>query len=71
MTKLLNTGAWLIDGTRLIEDNEEGRKVLPEAAGCPLPAKEDAAKETIAYGILEAHNTSGNMEELKKVLKNM
>ncbi|MBR0382465.1 MAG: hydratase [Eubacterium sp.] len=65
MTKLLNTGAWLIDGTRLIEDNEEGRQVLPEAAGCPLPAKEDAAKETIAYGILEAHNTSGNMEELK------
>ena len=28
-------------------------------------AKEEAAKNTIAYGILEAHNTSGNMDSLK------
>ena len=27
--------------------------------------KEEAAKNTIAYGILEAHNTSGNMDSLK------
>ena len=27
--------------------------------------KEEAAKETIAYGILESHNTSGNMDNLK------
>ena len=30
-----------------------------------VPAKEDAKKQTIAYGILEAHNTSGNMEKLE------
>ena len=34
-------------------------------AGPYAPSKEEAAKGTIAYGILEAHNTSDNMEKLK------
>ena len=34
-------------------------------AGPDAPSKEEAAKGTIAYGILEAHNTSDNMEKLK------
>ncbi len=40
--------------------------LVPEAQGraMGLPAPETAAKETMAYGILEAHNTSGNMENL-------
>ena len=33
-------------------------------ATCPLPS-EEAKKGTMAYGILSAHNTSGNMENLK------
>jgi len=32
---------------------------------CPATEKNEAKKNTIAYGILEAHNTSGNMEKLK------
>ena len=28
-------------------------------------SREEAAKNTMAYGILEAHNTSGNMKKLQ------
>ena len=30
-----------------------------------LPPREEAKRGTIAYGILEKHNTSGNMDDLK------
>ena len=53
MMELLKTGAYLVNGTEIIE------------AGPDAPSKEEAAKGTIAYGILEAHNTSDNMEKLK------
>lgn len=33
--------------------------------GFSVRIQEDAAKNTMAYGILEAHNTSGNMEKLQ------
>ena len=33
--------------------------------GNAAPSKEEAAKNTIAYGILNAHNTSGSMDKLK------
>ena len=34
-------------------------------AAAHMPAPEEAAKGTMAYGILEAHNTSGNMQNLQ------
>ena len=62
--KLFNKGAYVINGREIIEENSESTACLlaklPQA-----PTKEEAAKNTIAYGILEAHNTSGNMDKLK------
>ena len=53
--KLYDGGVYLVNG----------REIIPEAqANFPI-AKEEAAKNTIAYSILEAHNTSGNMEKLQ------
>ena len=63
--ELLKTGAYLINGTEIIEDTPEAQARLQAVAGPDAPSKEEAAKGTIAYGILEAHNTSDNMEKLK------
>ncbi|MBR6527891.1 MAG: hydratase [Lachnospiraceae bacterium] len=45
------------------------RGLLPATAetmaAAHMPAPEEAAKGTMAYGILEAHNTSGNMQNLQ------
>ena len=65
MMELLKTGAYLVNGTEIIEDTPEAQARLQAAAGPDAPSKEEAAKGTIAYGILEAHNTSDNMEKLK------
>nr|WP_296191271.1 hydratase [uncultured Anaerobutyricum sp.] len=65
MMELLKTGAYLVNGTEIIEDTPEAQARLQAAVGPDAPSKEEAAKGTIAYGILEAHNTSDNMEKLK------
>ena len=65
MMELLKTGAYLVNGTEIIEDTPEAQARLQAVAGPDAPSKEEAAKGTIAYGILEAHNTSDNMEKLK------
>ena len=64
MMELLKTGAYLVNGTEIIEDTPEAQARLQAVAGPDAPSKEEAAKGTIAYGILEAHNTSDNMEKL-------
>ena len=53
--KLYDTGVYLLNGQKVVPENQ---------ADFPV-SKEDAAKNTIAYSILEAHNTSGNMEKLQ------
>ena len=65
MMELLKTGAYLVNGTEIIEDTPEAQARLQAVAGPDAPSKEEAAKGTVAYGILEAHNTSDNMEKLK------
>ena len=65
MMELLKTGAYLVNGTEIIEDTPEAQARMQAVAGPDAPSKEEAAKGTIAYGILEAHNTSDNMEKLK------
>lgn len=65
MMELLKTGAYLVNGTEIIEDTPEAQARLQAVAGPDAPSKEEAAKGTIAYGILEVHNTSDNMEKLK------
>ena len=64
MIKLYEGGAYLIDGVQLIPDTEDALVQVAEATGSDIP-QEEAEKNTIAYGILEAHNTSDNMEKLK------
>ncbi len=63
MIKLYDTGAYLLNGKELIADNGDADKVL--ATKGVNVTKEEAAKNTMAYGILEAHNTSGDMNQLK------
>ena len=63
--ELLKTGAYLVNGTEIIEDTPEAAAKLQAVIGPNVPSKEEAAKGTIAYGILEAHNTSDNIDKLK------
>lgn len=65
MIKLFEKGAYLLNGTELIEENADTAAILASKLGDAVISKEEAAKNTIAYEILEAHNTSGNMDKLK------
>ena len=62
--KLSNTGMYLLNGTELIADGANATDEISSKTGKQI-SKEEAKKNTIAYSILEAHNTSGNMEELQ------
>lgn len=64
MVTLMESGAYLVNGTQLIPDNAEAAAAIKHITGKEVD-KEQAARETIAYDILEKHNTSGNMEKLK------
>lgn len=65
MITLSNGGAYLINGNEVIEDGAETAAILKSKLGDNVPSKEEAAKNTIAYDILEKHNTSGSMSKLK------
>ena len=56
MIKLYDNGVYLIHGTEIVEDVEN--------AGISV-SKEEAAKNTIAYGILKEHNTAPDMKSLR------
>ena len=56
MLKLYETGIYLVDGEKIVTDPAQ----LPKQI-----SKEEAGKGTIAYGILKAHNTVDDMENLK------
>ena len=56
MIRLYDNGVYLLNGAEIVEDT--GNVQVPLS-------KEEAAKNTMAYGILNAHNTSGNMENLR------
>ncbi len=64
MVELIKNGAFLAYGNTLIEDNE-GAMTQLKALGKDGISKEDAKKQTIAYGILNAHNTSDSEDDLK------
>ena len=53
--KLYDTGVYLQNGQEIIPENQADLTVV----------KEEAAKNTIAYSILKAHNKSDNMEKLQ------
>ncbi len=58
--RVYDRGVYLLNGEEIVEDAQEvkartGQEALPE----------ELAKQTMAYRILEEHNTSGNMEQLQ------
>ena len=60
MIKLYDGGVYLVGGRDIVESGEElaqriGRTVTPE----------EGAAGTMAYGILKAHNRSGDMDHLQ------
>ena len=60
MIKLYDGGAYLLNGTEIVESAAEvGAKTGQ------TPDQKEAAKQTMAYHILADHNTSGNMEQLQ------
>ena len=62
MVSLYENGIYLVNGTEIVPEAESGKvKALTGREA----DKEAARKGTIAYSILEAHNTSDNMEHLK------
>lgn len=64
MVKLHEQGAYLVNGTNLIPDSAEALSAVKSKTGVDTTQAE-AAKGTMAYRILKAHNTSDNMEQLK------
>lgn len=61
MIKLYEKGAYLLNGKEII-DETDFEKIAGKIGN---PDKEEAKKGTIAYGILEAHNKSDDLEDLR------
>lgn len=61
MIKLYKKGAYLLNGKEII-DETDFEKIAGKIGN---PNKEEAKKGTIAYGILEAHNKSDDLEDLR------
>ena len=57
MVKLYDGGVYLVGGRKIAADAAEAARF----AGHPVE-KDEAVKGTIAYGILKAHNKSGDMD---------
>ena len=58
--KLYDSGVYLVNGKEIMTDATEVQQKTGKAV-----TKEQAAENTIAYGILKKHNTSGNMDKLQ------
>ena len=63
MIKLSSTGAYLVDGKEVIEAGSA--EAVKAQLGSRYLEQAEAKKNTMAYGILNAHNTSGNMDKLQ------
>ncbi len=62
MIQLYEGGAYLVHGSELVPEQEAAR--VEQLTG-KAPDKDEARKGTIAYSILQAHNTSVSMDYLK------
>jgi len=68
MIDLSKNGAYLLNGTEIVEDTPEAGSILEKRVGNAAGLTEfkaKAKKNTIAYNILKAHNTSESEEQLK------
>ena len=64
MVSLTETGAYLVNGTEVVPETADAAALIKSKTGLDI-VKEEALKNTIAYGILESHNTSDNMDKLR------
>ena len=62
--KLYDSGVYLVNGNELIPDGGEAAAAVRSRTGMAV-MREEAAANTIAYGILKEHNVSGNMKKLQ------
>lgn len=62
--KLFEQGAYLVQGEEVVIDSPEALADVAHRTGKEV-TQEEAKKNTIAYGILKEHNTSGSMDKLK------
>lgn len=62
MIELYNSGAYYVNG-ELIKDNNDAQAILSQK-GLNI-TKDEAKTKTMAYGILQNHNVSGDTEKLK------
>ena len=60
MVKLFDKGVYLLNGTEIAKSAEEAKAKTGQEV-----SQEEAARNTMAYRILEVHNISGNMERLQ------
>ena len=68
MIELYKQGIFLVNGTDIVTDPAElaAKAGVPgSTAGDLLALKDQAVRGTMAWGILEAHNTSGSMDSLQ------
>ena len=62
--KLYKEGAYLVRGEEIILESASAQDAIAAKVGKVI-SKEEAKENTIAYGILKEHNTSGNMDKLQ------
>ena len=62
--KLYDRGVYLVNGNELVQDGANAIEEVRKKTGAAV-TKDQAAENTIAYGILKNHNTSGNMDKLQ------
>ncbi len=63
MIRIYETGVYLINGKEIINDNENAIAAIKQKTGKEV-TKEEAKKGTIAYSVIESHNSSKNEKDL-------
>ncbi len=64
MVELIRSGAYLVDGNIIVADGAVTTAKLASLGKVGID-KENARKNTMAYGILSAHNTAGDEDNLR------
>ena len=67
MIQLYKHGAYLLNGTELVEDTPEAAAILQSKLGT-VPTKEEAAQNTMAYGILKGYSFFAGANHLPDVI---
>lgn len=62
--KLYDTGVYVLNGTEIVPDNADAQARIKQLSGQDAD-RDAAAMGTMAWRILNTHNTSGDMDNLK------